>query len=478
MLHALKSLYDNVSCCLRINNLHTDFFDVLLGVKQGCILSPLLFSLYINECIAVINGLNKGIPIGHGERVSVLAYADDLVLLAEREEDLQEMLQALSEWCEKWDLKVNKDKTKVIHYRSPSMARTNFKFTCMGNEITCTDKYKYLGLWFTEHLDMEYMSGEVAKSAHRALGLLVSKAKAAGGMPYQVFTKLYQSLVQTIIDYGSAVWGHRSISSINAVQNRAARFFLGVTKSTPNAAIQGELAWTTPVENQWVTIGRQWCRLLNMPNLRLTKRIFIWAKSQNKNWITYVKRQLQKLDMHHISDVNATADSVHTLALLRDKMHEITIRDWCSELNRENAKRGAGGNKLRTYRNFKTEYEAETYLQKPIPWRHRRALAQFRCASAPIRVETGRYERLALADRHCFACVGQVEDELHVVTKCPLYQDLRLELFNECFKSDINFETMTNENKLYFILSDVSVINIAARILHQILTRRRSFIYQ
>ena len=51
-------------------------------------------------------------------------------------------------------------------------------------------------------------------------------------------------------------------------------------------------------------------------------------------------------------------------------------------------------------------------------------MAKFRCGVAPLRIETGRFERLPVEDRRCFNCNGLVEDELHVITVCPLYQDL------------------------------------------------------
>ena len=68
-----------------------------------------------------------------------------------------------------------------------------------------------------------------------------------GGMPFDVFTKLFDSLVWPIISYGAAIWGSKSFSCINAVQNRARRFFLGVGKYTPTAAVFGEMAWEPPI---------------------------------------------------------------------------------------------------------------------------------------------------------------------------------------------------------------------------------------
>ena len=85
-----------------------------------------------------------------------------------------------------------------------------------------------------------YTSQAVAKSANRALGLIICKAKAYGGMPYSCFTKLYNALVP-IITYGSAIWGDKSYSHIDALHNKACRFFLGVGKYTSNAAILGDM---------------------------------------------------------------------------------------------------------------------------------------------------------------------------------------------------------------------------------------------
>ena len=70
----------------------------------------------------------------------------------------------------------------------------------------------------------------VAQIASRALGLLIAKCKSAGGMPYDVFTKLYDSMVCPVISYGAAVWGNKTYPCINAVKNRVMRFFLGVGK--------------------------------------------------------------------------------------------------------------------------------------------------------------------------------------------------------------------------------------------------------
>ena len=129
---------------------------------------------------------------------------------------------------------INDSKSNIIHFRSPSLEKSCFSFTCgdVNLNLKTVDRYVYLGLLLTEYLDFDLTAKYVAQSASRALGLLISKCKLAGGFPYNVFTKLYDSVVSPVINYGACIWGFKSCSCINAVQNRAQRFFLGVGKYT------------------------------------------------------------------------------------------------------------------------------------------------------------------------------------------------------------------------------------------------------
>lgn len=85
-------------------------FKSLTGVKQGCLLSALLFALFINDIATHIPG---GVRIA-GIVINVLLYADDLLLLSESAETLQLMVNRLTDYCVKWGLVINTDKTKVM----------------------------------------------------------------------------------------------------------------------------------------------------------------------------------------------------------------------------------------------------------------------------------------------------------------------------------------------------------------------------
>jgi len=80
-------------------------------------------------------------------------FADDIVLLAENETNLQSMLNILSNWCNKWGIKINASKSKCMHFRNrrKPCSASHFKIGELSPEYT--HHYKYLGFWINEFLD-------------------------------------------------------------------------------------------------------------------------------------------------------------------------------------------------------------------------------------------------------------------------------------------------------------------------------------
>jgi hypothetical protein len=67
--------------------------------------------------------------------LDLLLYADDVVFLCENEDDLQEMLNTLESWCYSNKINVNLEKSKIVHFRTQSVTRSNFSFIFNGKEV-------------------------------------------------------------------------------------------------------------------------------------------------------------------------------------------------------------------------------------------------------------------------------------------------------------------------------------------------------
>ena len=134
-------MYDKVICSVRVNGFSTDWLAVRCGLKQGCPLSPVLFSLFINDLALKMR--SAGIDVTCGEdKVNILLFADDIVLLAENPEDLQVLLNTLSIWCKLDGMVINESKSNVVHFRTRSISRSDVVFKVGDITLDVVESYK------------------------------------------------------------------------------------------------------------------------------------------------------------------------------------------------------------------------------------------------------------------------------------------------------------------------------------------------
>ena len=84
IVNIMKSMYDGSESCVRVSQGHTDFFNVDSGVRQGDLLSPLLFNIVLDFVMRRIEFAGKGLQLIRARRQRDLAYADDIYLLQRR----------------------------------------------------------------------------------------------------------------------------------------------------------------------------------------------------------------------------------------------------------------------------------------------------------------------------------------------------------------------------------------------------------
>ena len=477
-LEIIKTIYQDTKCCVRINGHHSDWFNVSCGLKQGCLLLRLLFSLYVNNLAQDINDVGIGVTIAD-MKLSILLYADDIILLAETESDLQSMLDSLTQWCLKWGLVINTAKSNVIHFRGISVPISKYSFRCGDQYLNYVSQYKYLGFILTEHLDFNVSVESVAKVCNRALGSLISKFKKNGGFPYVTFSKLYDTLVWPIMDYSSAIWGTRDYNVVNKIHNHACRLFLGVGKYTPTCAVHCEMAWISPLHRQWISVTRYLCRLRKMNMERINKKVFVWAvnaaKQKCHNWYWRVMRHFNDMGPAWILDYNLS-DNVMIQAM-DGAMQNLIQEKWMTQLWREESKTGSGRNKLRAFRYFKSDIGVEPYVTNIVPRSVRSDFAKMRCGVAPLQIEVGRYTGQAESDRLCPMCMTDVESENHVLIDCDFYFDITESLMTNASNIDPCFINMCSFDKFCFLMSHEQLQIDTAKTCQKILSRRQSFIY-
>ena len=113
----LRNLYAGQEATVRAGHGTTDWFQIGKGVRQGCILSLCLFNLNAEYIMrnAGLEETQAGIKIAR-RNINNLRYADDTILMAESEEELQSLLMKVKVESEKVGLKLNIQKMKIIAF--------------------------------------------------------------------------------------------------------------------------------------------------------------------------------------------------------------------------------------------------------------------------------------------------------------------------------------------------------------------------
>ena len=211
---AIQAMYKTPKSKILLNEFETDFFNCPIGVKQGDNISATLFSVFINDLAEEIKNTKVGISLTEkvdnedfidefqNSFINILLYADDIILLAANENDLQFLLNIVENWCHRWRLEVNLTKTNIMHVRNPRCPQSRFMFLFNHRVVSYCKTYTYLGTTLDEFLSFQVSADAQAESAGRALGSLITKTIKNGGLPYKIFSMLFECAVCAVSDYG------------------------------------------------------------------------------------------------------------------------------------------------------------------------------------------------------------------------------------------------------------------------------------
>ena len=220
VLVVIRSMYSKLQSCIKTVDGISDFFNCDIGTRQGCMISPLLFILYLNELINMLYNYNcPGIYLNESApNVQALFYADDICIFNDTIGRLQTQLNVLSEFCTKYDLNVNLAKTNIVVFRNGGHIRTN-EIVCYKNiKLENASYYKYLGITFSSSLKWSAGVTALANQASKGCLLIYNLYKYCGDMPIKTSLLLFDKLIVPILLYASEVWGLSYRKPIEQVQ--------------------------------------------------------------------------------------------------------------------------------------------------------------------------------------------------------------------------------------------------------------------
>ena len=223
-------MYRNIKSKVKFNNTLSGEFSCYVGVRQGECLSPFLFCMYINDLEGELmqNGID-GIDIGM-LKLYLLLYADDIVIFSMSSEGLQNGLDVLCDYCQRWKLTVNTDKAKVMIFRKGGNLPRNLSFRYQGSNIEIVNEFVYLGITFSTSGSFnethKTLSGQALKAIFKRNQYLFNFTDISPKHTLELFDRL----IVPILCYGGEVWGFSKSVQQERVHLQFCKKLLGVKR--------------------------------------------------------------------------------------------------------------------------------------------------------------------------------------------------------------------------------------------------------
>ena len=435
-LRVLQNMYSNIKSCVTVAGEDSPFFFSNRGVRQGDNISPVLFSLFLND-------LENHLIADHAEGVSiectsetlyyfikifVLLYADDTVILADSAEDLQKSLDSFFHYCTEWKLKVNESKTKVVIFGARRIHAYSFK---IGNStLEIVDTYKYLGTYFSKSRSFLTARKHIAEQAKKAMHLLLIRTRNLY-LPIDLQLKLFDQTILPILTYSCEIWGYENCGLLESIHTQFLRSIIHARKSTPLYMLYGELG-RYPIN---ITIKSRminyWNRIITSKHNKLSFLLYQKLRTTtqiNSKWILCIQQILEESGRTDIW-ISETPNTYYG-SIIKQNLKDQFFQSWCSKLDKSS--------KGLNYRIFKEDIFLESYFLN-LPRNPYLNMAKLRTGNHKFPCERGRWLGIDLSQRKCTLCnLHEIGDEFHYVLKCPFFSEERKRFVDSQYFSNPN----------------------------------------
>lgn len=424
ILDILKSMYSSAKSRVKFSNKLGNEFYCSLGVRQGECLSPLLFSLYLNDVEEqfIASGL-EGIDVDMF-KIFLLLYADDIVIFANTSEQLQVSLDLMLEYCNKWKLTINVSKTKVMVFRRGGRLPRDMAFYFNGQPIEIVKEFKYLGIVFTSGGSFSEAQNTLSGQAQKAIFKLNKYLYKFTYIPPKHKLELFDKLITPILNYSCEVWGFIQAKAVERVHLQFCKKLLGVKKTTQNDFVYGELGRTSYLTKRYSIIIKYWFKVLTVQDIKFVKLVYnlmlrdIELYPRKTNWASLVRDLLMSLGFYDVWLSQGVGNVGAFMNVFKQRLNDNFIQNWHSRLDESSRA---------TFYKSISSFRLQPYLEYINVSKFCIALCRLRVSSHRLEIEAGRWVRpnsIPVNDRKCSKC-SVLEDEYHFIIECQMYKELR-----------------------------------------------------
>ena len=201
LIRMIQNLYEKATSAVYLNNIIGDWFRTTVGERQGCVLSPTLFNIFLERIMTdALNDHEGTVSIG-GRNITNLRFSDDIDGLAGREEELADLVECLDKTSTAFSMQINAEKNKLMTNNTNGFS-TDIRVK--GEKLDCVNRFKYLGAIITD----EGSKPEILARIAQATAALAKFKTMWNDRNIALSSKirLMRSLVMSIFLYACESW--------------------------------------------------------------------------------------------------------------------------------------------------------------------------------------------------------------------------------------------------------------------------------
>jgi len=319
-------------------------------------------------------------------------------------------------------------------------------------------------------LSLNRMAEDNCVKGKRALNSILASMCYFGNYRMLYFFKLFETKVLPILLYGAEQWGFQTRTGIERIQKYACKRYMCLNeKKPPDAVVLGDSGRFPLTTKSFIRCLKYWLKILKMPESRYVRKCYKYLLNTKTklsvNWALVIKSILFENNCEYVWVAQKVENDNSFIRKFTEYIRRRHLETWHISLN--------SVSKLSLYRSIKTAYGHEHYLNILNVRKYRHAYAQLRSVFYELEIEKGRYNNTPIADRLCKICnLDQVENELHFILICPMFDDLRRRYI---VIDSISTPTVDN---FYVLMSNRNeqVVKHLASYKYNSLQRRREFL--
>jgi exonuclease III len=446
MFRFIRNMLSSIKRQIVVNGRKSEEFHIRVGLPQGAVLSPWLYSVYINGLAEQLKALGYGVDVG-GRKVALLLYADDICLLANSAEQLKEMLAVADRFARKWRFRYNCAKSNVVVCTSSSKLREEAEkdtWQLGAGTLEVTDEYRYLGIETGEMGPGRWWSyiSRIASDTWAVAQQVLLASTGRSPLRLSTAVHLWKALARPILEYGDALWAgnisDQAMKTIEQVQTDFGRSLLTLSWHAPAVFVRSELGLQSMRSRALQASLRFYGKLVRMPAGRLAKHIFRLRCDQVDGLhYDYFDSSTHRLGQY--SWCSSIKDTLTGNGCTDHWNRRFVPVNWLnvtrkivnrSELQLVNtAFRDTPT--LHVFQRLTRSGGPERWLDRSLAHDGVRIKVQMRGNCAPVYERVGTHNDTPREARLCRFCTQRViESVQHVVAVCPCYADLRLGCLN------------------------------------------------